>query len=206
MGNKPSMEDELINLKMTSRQMTSASKKSVKKEKEALSKVKKAIAQGNTEGARIYAQNAIREKNQQLNYLRLSSRIDAVAARLETAIQTQQISKSMKGVVQGMGQALQSMNVEKISATMTAFEQQFEDMEVITDTISDTMNTSTSSATPQEDVDSLIQKVADENQLELGSQLDDIGSVGTSTPAASEAKGEAKGEDDLAARLEALRH
>mmetsp|Transcript_75781 Transcript_75781/g.215906 ORF Transcript_75781/g.215906 Transcript_75781/m.215906 type:complete len:108 (-) Transcript_75781:310-633(-) len=54
MGNKPSMEDELINLKMTSRQMTSASKKSVKKEKEALSKVKKAIAQGNTEGARIY--------------------------------------------------------------------------------------------------------------------------------------------------------
>mmetsp|Transcript_75789 Transcript_75789/g.215929 ORF Transcript_75789/g.215929 Transcript_75789/m.215929 type:complete len:197 (-) Transcript_75789:139-729(-) len=139
MGNKPSMEDELINLKMTSRQMTSASKKSVKKEKEALSKVKKAIAQGNTEGARIYAQNAIREKNQQLNYLRLSSRIDAVAARLETAIQTQQISKSMKGVVQGMGQALQSMNVEKISATMTAFEQQFEDMEVITDTISDTM-------------------------------------------------------------------
>eukprot|EP00618_Florenciella_parvula_P012142 CAMPEP_0119543450 /NCGR_PEP_ID=MMETSP1344-20130328/54124_1 /TAXON_ID=236787 /ORGANISM="Florenciella parvula, Strain CCMP2471" /LENGTH=93 /DNA_ID=CAMNT_0007587733 /DNA_START=26 /DNA_END=306 /DNA_ORIENTATION=- len=93
---------------------------------------------------------------------------------------------------------------------MTAFEQQFEDMEVITDTISDTMvireqqhaaftmpprraaapyrlvmplaasshvhartptvkNTSTSSATPQEDVDSLIQKVADENQLELGS-------------------------------------
>jgi len=67
-------------------------------------------------------------------------------------------------------------------------------------------NTSTSSATPQEDVDSLIQKVADENQLELGSQLDDIGSVGTSTPAASEAKGEAKGEDDLAARLEALRH
>lgn len=53
----------------------------------------------------------------------------------------------MKGVVQGMGQALQSMNVEKISATMTAFEQQFEDMEVITDTISDTMVTSGSSTT-----------------------------------------------------------
>ena len=28
--------------------------------------VKKAIQQGNTEGARIYAQNAIREKNQQV--------------------------------------------------------------------------------------------------------------------------------------------
>ncbi len=38
------------------------------------------------DGARIYAQNAIREKNQALNYLRLASRIDGVAARVETAV------------------------------------------------------------------------------------------------------------------------
>lgn len=45
-----------------------------------------AMEQGNMEGARIYAQNAIREKNQSLNYLRLSSRIDGVASRVEGAI------------------------------------------------------------------------------------------------------------------------
>ena len=43
------------------------------------------------EGARIYAENAIREKNQSLNFLKLGSRIDAVAARLETAIRMQQV-------------------------------------------------------------------------------------------------------------------
>lgn len=43
------------------------------------------------EGARIYAQNVIREKNQALNFLRLGSRVDAVAARLETAIRMQVI-------------------------------------------------------------------------------------------------------------------
>lgn len=43
------------------------------------------------EGARIYGQNVIREKNQALNFLRLSSRIDAVSARLETAIRMQQV-------------------------------------------------------------------------------------------------------------------
>jgi hypothetical protein len=43
------------------------------------------------EGARIYGQNVIREKNQALNFLRLSSRVDAVAARLETAIRMQQV-------------------------------------------------------------------------------------------------------------------
>lgn len=43
------------------------------------------------EGARIYAQNAIREKNSSLNFLRLGSRVDAVAARLESAIRMQVI-------------------------------------------------------------------------------------------------------------------
>lgn len=38
------------------------------------------------EGARIYAANAIRKKNEALNLLRLSSRIDAVASRVQTAV------------------------------------------------------------------------------------------------------------------------
>lgn len=44
------------------------------------------------EGARIYAQNAIREKNQSLNYLRLSSRIDGVASRVEQAIRMRTVT------------------------------------------------------------------------------------------------------------------
>ncbi|KAL3762748.1 hypothetical protein ACHAW5_006559 [Stephanodiscus triporus] len=64
MGNSVSLEEELINLRMTSKQMQRASKKCEKNEKEAVVKVKKAILQGNSEGARICAQDAIREKNQ----------------------------------------------------------------------------------------------------------------------------------------------
>jgi len=64
MGNKISLEDELVNLKITSKQMQRAAKKCDKNEKDAVNKLKKAIAQGNSEGARIYAQDAIREKNQ----------------------------------------------------------------------------------------------------------------------------------------------
>jgi charged multivesicular body protein 1 len=45
-----------------------------------------ALQQGNTDGARIYASNAIRKKNESLNLLRLASRIDAVASRVETAV------------------------------------------------------------------------------------------------------------------------
>lgn len=35
------------------------------------------------DGAKIYAQNAIRKKNEALNYLRLGSRLDAVVSRLD---------------------------------------------------------------------------------------------------------------------------
>lgn len=43
------------------------------------------------EGAKIHAENAIRQKNQALNYQRMSARIDAVAARVQTAVTTKQV-------------------------------------------------------------------------------------------------------------------
>lgn len=38
------------------------------------------------EVARIHAENAIRQKNQAINFLRMSARVDAVAARVQTAV------------------------------------------------------------------------------------------------------------------------
>lgn len=91
MGNRVSLEDELINLRLTSKQQQRSALKCNKNEAAAKAKLREAIKAGNIEGARIYGQNAIREKNQALNCLRLSSRIDAVASRLETAIRMKQV-------------------------------------------------------------------------------------------------------------------
>jgi len=66
-------------------------------------------------GARIHAQNAIRNKSNAQNYLRLASRVDAVSSRLESAIKMQQVTKSMGSVVKGMDKVLASMNVEQIT-------------------------------------------------------------------------------------------
>lgn len=43
------------------------------------------------EGAKIHAENAIRQKNQALNYRRMSARVDAVAARVQTAVTMKQV-------------------------------------------------------------------------------------------------------------------
>ena len=50
-----------------------------------------AIQKGNMEGAKIHAENAIRQKNQALNYRRMSARIDAVSARVQTAVTMRQV-------------------------------------------------------------------------------------------------------------------
>lgn len=205
MGNSVSLEEELINLRLTSKQMQRASKKCEKNEKAAVTKLKKAIQQGNSEGARIYAQDAIREKNQALNCLRLGSRIDAVASRLETAVRMNAVTKSMKGVVKGMDKGLASMDVDRISAIMDKFERQFEDLDVKAAYMDTAMNATTASATPVDQVDELVKMVADENNLELGEEFGNLLPVGKiKEPAAKEEEEEAV-PDDLEARLANLR-
>lgn len=53
--------------------------------------MKKAIQKGNMEVARIHGENAIRQKNQSLNFLRMAARIDAVASRVQTAVTTKKV-------------------------------------------------------------------------------------------------------------------
>ena len=46
--------------------------------------------------ARIHAENAIRQKNQSLNYLRMSARVDATSSRVQSALTTKKVTKSME--------------------------------------------------------------------------------------------------------------
>merc|ERR1712025_176497 len=206
MGNRVSLEDEMVNLRIVSKQMQRSSKKCEKNEKAALEKLKKAIQQGNHEGARIYGQDAIREKNQALNHLRMASRIDACSSRIETAVRMGQVTDGMKGVVKGMDKGLASMDIEKISALMDKFEQQFEDLDVKTQYMEGTMNATTATSTPAEQVDTLIEQVADANNLELGEAFTQAGPVGKKTPAVKESMEEQPIADDLEARLANLRN
>jgi len=76
--------------------------------------VLQALQQGNNDGARIYASNAIRKKSESLNLLRLASRIDAVASRVETATTMRQVTSNMTSVVKGMDKAMETMNLERV--------------------------------------------------------------------------------------------
>ncbi|XP_022257943.1 charged multivesicular body protein 1b-like isoform X2 [Limulus polyphemus] len=160
----------------------------------------RAIQKNNVEGARIHAENAIRQKNQALNYLRMSARIDAVASRVQTAVTTKKVTQSMAGVVKAMDATMKSMNLEKMSALMDKFEKQFEDLDVQSSYMENSMSSTTTVTVPQNEVEGLMQQVADEAGLELNMELPqgELGSVGTSTAASTE-------QDELTQRLAKLR-
>ncbi|CAG8650822.1 9688_t:CDS:2, partial [Ambispora leptoticha] len=186
------LDKSLFQLKFTAKQLSRQAKKASKDEEAEKSKLKKAIQQGNLEGARIYASNAIRKKNESLNLLRLSSRIDAVSSRVQTAVTMQKVTGSMASVVKGMDKAMESMNLEKISMVMDKFESQFEDIDVQTQYMEGAMGNTTAMSTPQEEVDLLMQQVADEHGLELNHEL---GEAAPSTILGSAEKGNKEDEE-----------
>ena len=79
-----------------------------------LTSTAQAIQQNHSDIAKIYAQNAIRKKNENLNLLRLASRIDAVSSKVQTAVTMRQVTGSMANVVKGMDSAMKSMDLEKV--------------------------------------------------------------------------------------------
>ena len=205
MGAKHSLEDDLITFRLTSKQMARNAKKCEENAKKQEKLAAEAMKKGNIEGARIYTSNVIREKNQSLNMLKLGSRIDSVAARLETAIRMQDLSKAMSSTVKGMSNVMKSMEVDKIAATMENFEKAFEDMDVKSGYMEGAIDASTSMTTPPEQVDALLEQIAAANGLEVGNMLDSAGTLKNKNVNPATEQVQTPAADDLEARLRALR-
>jgi charged multivesicular body protein 1 len=155
-------------------QLERESKKMLKEEAQAQKKVADFIKKGDAASARIFAENAIRAKNQSLSYLRLSARIAAVASRVETALRMKQLTQAMMSVTKGMDTVLSSMDASKISKMMDKFEEQFETLDVRAAFMEGAMDSATATAAPASEVDALIGQIADKESLELRGELADI--------------------------------
>ncbi|XP_057524749.1 ESCRT-related protein CHMP1-like [Amaranthus tricolor] len=201
MGNTEKLMNQIIELKLTSKSLQRQARKCEKDEKSEKLKIKKAIEKGNVDGSRTYAENAIRKRTEQMNYLRLASRLDAVVSRLDTQAKMQTIGKSMGSIVKSIESSLNSSNLQKMSETMDQFEKQFVNMEVQAEFVENSMAGSTSLSTPETEVNSLMQQVADDYGLEVSVSLPQAAAHAIAAPKVTE-KGN---EDDLSRRLAELK-
>lgn len=92
---------------------------------------------------------------------------------------------------------------------MDKFETQFEDMDVQTSYMEGTIGATTAQTMPQDQVDLLMQQVADENGIEVNHKLGEGGlpdvKLADLTPKQPEARVKDREDDALAERLRALR-
>lgn len=201
MGKDDQMYDIVFNMKFAAKQMNksaAASEKAAEKEK---LMVKKALEKGNPEAARIYAENAIRKRNEGLNYLQLASRLDAATSRIQTAMQMKTVTKTMSTTVKGMDKILSSMDPMKIAKVMDVFEQQVGTMDVNLGVMDAAFESSSAGTVPVGQVDSLLEQVAAANNIDLSTKLGN-GPIGSSI--ATPARKQDVDEDDIAERLKAL--
>mmetsp|Transcript_4258 Transcript_4258/g.4940 ORF Transcript_4258/g.4940 Transcript_4258/m.4940 type:complete len:231 (+) Transcript_4258:231-923(+) len=179
------LEKTYLDLTLASRHMKRQHKKRTEDAKKSRKLVEEFMKKNEMEVAKIHAESAIRQKNEALKYLQLSARLDAVAQQVKTAISQNQLSQSMKKVVDGLGGVLKDMNVEKISKTMDQFETSFETLDVRTKFMDGAIASTTQTSTPQEDVTSLMNQVGEGIGIQVGAELDANG-VPTKVIAAEE--------------------
>ncbi|GAB5366696.1 hypothetical protein AAMO2058_001165800 [Amorphochlora amoebiformis] len=174
MGGQMSLEDQIIELRMAARSMKSQSNKCRKQEKSEQLKVKKAIEEGDKERAKIHAENSIRNKSNCINFLRMASRMDSIVQRLQTANSIKKMSKSMLQTTKIMKTALNTMNVEKISNVMDTFEKQFEELDIQSAVMEDSVKQANANAIKEDQVENLMRQVADEHNLKLEDDMLDV--------------------------------
>jgi charged multivesicular body protein 1 len=115
----------------------------------------------------------------------------------------QMVNRNMVGITKNLEKALASNNLEQIAATMQQFERQFENLEIQTATVDGVMAQQAALSTPEEEVNALMQQVADEHGLEIQVGLP---GASTSVPAMPQAAAAAPvDEDPLSRRLAELR-
>nr|CAD7416556.1 unnamed protein product [Timema poppensis] len=172
--------------------MSRNARRSQKQEKIEKEQCKKHIRKGNLAVAKIHAENSIRQRNQALNFLTMSARVEAIAAKVQDAQTMNRVTNSLRKVSEAMDKTLKSMNLEKISKLVDAFENNLQELDVRESCVKDMMSEATTTAVPILDVEGLLNEVAEEAGLDLMVSLPvEYGSV--------------EEQDELAKRLAKLR-
>jgi charged multivesicular body protein 1 len=202
MGNKQSQkefEDTMFNLRLSAKQFTKEAERSRKEERLEQEKAKRALEKGLIDIARVHGENSIRKKTEGLNYLKLSAKMDAVYSRMRTAARTEQMTKQFGPMVNQMNRCLKSMNLDAISTTMEQFERTFENLDVASGYIDQSLQTATSTSAPRSQVDELLGQIAAEHNITVEAQM---GEIPLSTP--QQISGMRVSEADLKRRYENL--
>ena len=172
------MFDYIFEFKSSAKQMEREGKRSEANSKKLINNVKKCIEKGDYEGAKLAASDAIREKNSGKRYKILSSKINTVVSRLKAAYQNQKMTENMTSLTQKLMDATKGMDIVTMTETMSNFEKMFDNLDVNSNMMDQVMDNVNAGTVNENEVDTLIQQIAQQNNMKLGDEFADM-TVGT---------------------------
>eukprot|EP00891_Asterochloris_glomerata_P000276 jgi/Astpho2/276/Aster-02166 len=194
-------------------------------EKRTVAEIKKTAKQGQMDAVKVMAKSLIRNRHAVTKMYNLKGQLQAVSLRIQTLKSTQAMADAMKGATKAMGMMNKQMNLPALQRIMMEFDRQNERMEMTSEVMGDAIDDAFEAEDEEEETNTLVSQVLDEIGVNLDVDLVNAPgqkqAVAQAAPAAGvaaepEAMGAAAGgggggpggssvEDDLQARLDALR-
>ena len=166
------MFDNIFEFKMMAKQFAKESKKAENEYKKNLTKTKNLMEKGKYDQARVTAADAIRKKNEINRYQVLSSKIDTIAQRLQSAMQTNQLTEKMSQLTKLMAGSGDKLNdIVQLADTMENFEKMFDDLDVNNAMMNEVMNNVNAGTIDDNEVNLLVNQVAEANGMKIMDSL-----------------------------------
>ncbi|KAL8443459.1 hypothetical protein Emed_006814 [Eimeria media] len=109
----------------------------------------------------------------------MSSKLEAVASRLDGAHRSRQLTTKIHSVASGLSGALRKLDGSASLREIELFSKLFDDLDVRSDSVSSLLDVSTSSAMPARQVDSVLTAVAHEFMIPIEESLETTGAICT---------------------------
>ena len=166
--------DTMFEFKMMGKSMAKEAKKAENQNKNLIKKVKDCIAKGDYEQAKVAASDAIRSKNQMRRYRVLSSKIDTIAQRLQSAYQNQTLTQNMENLTKQLMSAGSMMDLVKMTETMANFEKLFDDLDVNSNMMDQVFDNVNAGTVNENEVNQLIGQIAQQNGMKLSEDFENV--------------------------------
>lgn len=148
--------EQLVKLRFIVMSLNRASTKSKKKEKECITKSKKALEINDMGTAKVYAQYAIVNRNMALRMIELSCKVDVMMTQLQSHSFTNKISKDMMNTLSSL---VMTFDPTITMDSMNNFETKMDDITIATNSMTDVLDNSMSHHSTNADEQELLDQL-----------------------------------------------
>ncbi len=185
----PDLNQAVFQLKMSSKRFLRESKKAEKDKEKNLKSAKTCLVKGDEEGARLYTVNAQNNINDYKKYLRMSSRLDAIAGSMKSNYQFAEIIKHMSVNVNPiLIKEADSMDLKEMCKNFEVFQEAFDKMSVNANIMGENFDKVTSEGNTVENADNMLNQLKNEMMYQNMKNTDKTQVLETTQPVKNENK------------------